>query len=208
VEDNETFVSRLEAVNEERLRTERVELMAFAIDGYNAAQVMELVQKRVIRFEPDRVVYMMCLNDFDFEDASAQKVKYFRKPKSFFWLLIEDLRKQARGYYDYHFEKNADKVFDSIAKTHRMLVERGSELEVVILPIFPPQGFDHYPLSHIHEKVIARLHQNGIRVLDLLNSPLAKDPAPSPYTLEATDPWHLNKQGHELLASLLLEVTF
>ena len=60
-----------------------VQALNFSVDGYNTVQVNELLRTKVLPFAPDKVIYVLCLNDFDFADASGMKIRYFRKPKSF-----------------------------------------------------------------------------------------------------------------------------
>jgi DNA-3-methyladenine glycosylase II len=93
-----------------------LQALNFGVDGYNTTQVAELLKTRVRAFEPDLVVYVMCLNDFDQTDSSAEKIRYFRRPSSFF---LEDMRvlyRRARGieFHRYHFEKNRASAFADV----------------------------------------------------------------------------------------------
>jgi lysophospholipase L1-like esterase len=205
VDGEKTFSRRIEDLIQERRRTAKVEIFGFAVDSYNTMQVMEMVRQRVLPFRPDRVVYVMCMNDFDFEGASAGKIKYFRKPDSFFMLRIEKLYKQFFEYHDYYYRKNAGAVIEHILQTRDVLAEQGATLDVVLLPIFPDQGFSAYPIGHMHKELATTLGQNGIGVIDLLESPLTRGASPRTYAL---DIWHLNEHGHELLASLLFKALF
>jgi len=73
VEENDTFVRVFEREAGVRLSSVNVEAMSYAVDGYNAIQVLELLRDRVLPFAPDIVVYVMCMNDFDFDRASGKK---------------------------------------------------------------------------------------------------------------------------------------
>jgi lysophospholipase L1-like esterase len=202
VDVEKTFFRRFEDLSRDRNPGAQIETLGFAVDGYNAIQVMEMVKKRVLPFQPDIVVYTMCMNDFDLEGASAGKIKYFRKPNSFFLRRLEKLYKQLFEYHDYHFRKNKGPVIERVLQTNERLTERGVKLVVVLLPVFPDRGVASYPIAHIHTELTRKLSQDAITVIDLLRSPLTQDPSAQPY---ARDIWHLTEQGHELVASILLE---
>ena len=83
VDADQTFVHVFESQRNRARPDGRVEALNFGVDGYNSAQVLELLKTRVLGFSPDLVIYVMCLNDFDFDGASGEKIRYFRPPRSF-----------------------------------------------------------------------------------------------------------------------------
>lgn len=180
------------------------EALNFGVDGYNTEQIAELLRVRVLAFEPDQVVYMMCLNDFDRSDSSAEKIRYFRKPKSF---LLEDLRvlsRRLRGveFHRDHFERNRDATFSEILAMRQALAPRSTRLLVVILPVFfeGRHDFSAYPLRDVHEAIAAYCRGNGIESLDLLPD---FERAGGDAAAFALDPWHLSAAGHALVARAL-----
>ena len=78
-----TFVRRFEMEANQMESQYRIQALNFAVDGYNTPQICEMIRSKVMSFSPDKVVYVMCLNDFDFELSSGDKILYFRKPRSF-----------------------------------------------------------------------------------------------------------------------------
>ena len=84
VKEEDTFVTRFAELFNEHPRDRRLEALNFGVDGYNTVQIAENLEKRVLAFDPDKVLYLLCLNDFDFEDASGLKIRFFKKPQSFF----------------------------------------------------------------------------------------------------------------------------
>ena len=110
----------------------------------------------------------MCLNDFDFEDASGAKIRYFRRPNSF---VFEQIKPFFTGkaavfrwgdstkstiqsnvdYHTWHFKNNKASVFKTITKMQRLLRDQDVEFWVAILPIFefakPDSDFSVYPLK-------------------------------------------------------------
>jgi lysophospholipase L1-like esterase len=175
-----------------------LQALNFGVDGYNTTQVAELLKTRVRAFEPDLVVYVMCLNDFDQTDSSAEKIRYFRRPSSFF---LEDMRvlyRRARGieFHRYHFEKNRASAFADVLA---MKQAAGPRFLVVVLPVFfeGQHDFASYPLRDIHAAVLAFCAQNGIEAFDLLP---AFERSGHDAAADALDPWHLSVQGHALVA--------
>ena len=209
VDAEATFVSRFEAEANGRGRDRKVQAMNFGIDGYDAGQVRELLSAKVLRFSPDQVVYVMCLNDFDFQEASARKIRYFRKPKSFFLKRVGMLfdgtaRPKSADYHVFYFEENKQRVFQKLLEMRDILREGQIGFFVAILPVFsaPEEGVLGYKYAAIHAEIGEFLRKNGIPGLDLLEafSEKLKTPADIAY-----DVWHLSEQGHRLVALALLD---
>lgn len=200
VELDQTF-ERLCVKQAHTLAPERpLQALNFGIDGYNTAQIAELLRTRVVVFEPDEVVYVMCLNDFDRSDSSAEKIRYFRKPASF---LLEDLsvlyrRMSGIEFHRYHFERNRSATFQEILGMKQALAGPKRFL-VAIVPVFfeGRHDFADYALRDIHAAVGAFCRQNAIEVLDLL--PAFERSGQDAASL-ALDPWHLSVAGHALVA--------
>jgi lysophospholipase L1-like esterase len=178
-----------------------LEALNFGIDGYNTAQVAELVKTRVLAFEPDRVVYVMCLNDFDQTDSSAEKIRYFRRPASFF---LEDMRvlyRRVSGieFHRYHFHRNRATAFADVVAMKQAVAARPASFLLVVLPVFfeGQHDFASYPLRDVHAAVLAFCARNGIEAHDLL--PAFERPGRDA-AKDALDPWHLSAEGHALAA--------
>jgi len=175
-----------------------LQALNFGVDGYNTTQVAELLKTRVPAFEPDLVVYVMCLNDFDRTDSSAEKIRYFRRPASFFLDDMRVLYRRVRGieFHRYHFDRNrASALADVLA----MKQAAGKRFLLVVLPVFfeGQHDFASYPLRDIHAAVLAFCAQNGIDATDLLP---AFERSSHDAAQDALDPWHLSAQGHALVA--------
>jgi lysophospholipase L1-like esterase len=203
VEAEETFVAQFEVLAERFLPERVVQAMNFGVDGYNTAQVHELLVAKVARFSPDEVVYAMCLNDFDFRQASGKKMRYFRKPKSFFMEAMERryLRLFRVEYHRYSFEKNQEVVFDYILRMNRFANREGIGFQVAILPIFPRDegSFDDYELADVNARISNYLMDHDVQVLDLLDAFRQQGRAPRYFTNRSV--WHPNAKGHEIIAT-------
>jgi lysophospholipase L1-like esterase len=185
-----------------------LQALNFGVDGYHALQIRELLTAKVLAFQPDQVVYVMCLNDFDFTDSSGRKISYFRKPRSF---LLQDLDRAWRAlrgteFHHHHFSKHRDEVFGAILEMKRALEERQAGLLVALVPVFPEgkDGVDYfarYPLVDLHREVVAFCGRNDVPVHDLLED-FRRQPAPP--DRYARDLWHLTEEGHRVVAESLL----
>jgi lysophospholipase L1-like esterase len=205
VEYEEIFVRRFDAWLHQKPLAMDAQALNFGVDGYNTLQIEALIRERVLDFQPDKVVYVMCLNDFDFDDAAGDKIKYFRKPDGFLMPRLERLVKRkllGQSYYRFHFDKHRDEVFAAIAAMKRQLDQRGVEFQVVLLPVFPKRrpSFDDYPYTAIHDEIVAFLDHEEIPAIDLLGAFQASHRPPWDYSF---DQWHPNPLGHEFIADRL-----
>jgi lysophospholipase L1-like esterase len=187
-----------------------VQALNFGVDGYQALQVRELLTTKVLAFQPDQVVYMMCLNDFDFADSSGRKISYFRKPSSFVLLDLERAFRALRGteFHRHHFARNRTEVFGAVVHMKRVLDERGADFLMVVVPAFPERAgdrdhFAHYDLADLHEEIARFADQNGVPLHDLLPAFRALPPPAERYAL---DLWHLSEEGHRAVADNLRPV--
>ena len=77
VKQSETFPKQLEDLLNRRVASDRrrFEVLNFGLTGYNIAQVMETVRVRVLKYQPDLILYAYCLNDpedFNFQYAALR----------------------------------------------------------------------------------------------------------------------------------------
>jgi lysophospholipase L1-like esterase len=203
VSPEETFVHRVGVSTREH----PVQALNFGVDGYHALQIRELLTAKVLAFQPDRVVYVMCLNDFDFTDSSGRKISYFRKPLFF---LPQDLDRAWRSltgaeFHHYHFAKHRTEVMAAILDMKRVLDERHAGFLVAVVPVFPEEKggddyFSRYPFSDLHGEITAFCRRSGVDVLDLLEDFGRQPPPPERYAL---DVWHLTAEGHRIVAEAL-----
>jgi lysophospholipase L1-like esterase len=206
----ETFVARVGGLA--RASGRHAQTLNFGVDGYNALQIRELLTAKVLAFEPDEVVYVLCLNDFDFSDSSGRKIAYFRKPRFF---LPPWLQQRYRGlwrteFHRYYFGKHRDDVFHAILDMQDVLAARKIAFLLAVVPVFPdrpgdPRYFDHYPLQDIHDAVARFAGEKGIRAHDLAADFRAQPPPPQRYLL---DLWHLSAEGHRVVAEALYPELF
>jgi lysophospholipase L1-like esterase len=201
-----TFVRKFEDAANKAGLPATVQALSFSIDGYNTVQILELLKVRVLRFRPDKVVYVMCLNDFDLTDGSGNKIRFFRKPASFFLERMNHLIKQLRtvDYHVDHFERNKQTIFSKIAEMKILLDQHGIQFLVAIVPVFPSPAtdFGSYGLVPVHAEIRRFVDEKRIPKVDLLDSFLRQGGSPQSYSL---DIYHPNKAGHAVIAHELLQ---
>lgn len=184
-----------------------LQAMNHGIDGYNAVQVSELLASRVLQYAPDKVVYVICLNDFDFQDSSGGKIRYFNKPENFVLERIERLYREALDidFHRWHFNKNRQKVFDTIVEMKQQLDSEDIPFQVVIMPILKfsgsSKGFSDYPVPEIHAELGRFLEDEQIEYIDLLEAFRRQKDPPAYFRY---DVWHPNEAGHDFIAKQLL----
>ena len=204
VDLHEIFIKQFETRANEVQNNLKVQALNFGVDGYNTPQILELIKTKILNFTPDKIVYILCLNDFDFSESSGLKILYFKKPESFFMLRLEALYRVFSGidFHQFHFNKNHTTVFQAIADMKRLLDEKGIQFQVVVVPVFPEhdKDFTSYPVREIHSEISRFLTANKIDYIDLLASFEKQEKRPSFY---ASDIWHPNLAGHTHIANQL-----
>jgi hypothetical protein len=150
---------------------------------------------------------MMHLNDFDFEDSSGQKIRYFRRPVSFVLELVRRLYDEAvlgksgRDYHLFHFAKRKADVLREIDAMQALAADRGFDFQIIVLPLLG-RSFRDYDYRVIHDELAGAFSKRGIAYVDLLSAFGDQNTAPLFF---AHDMWHPNARGHAFIASRLVE---
>ena len=196
----EAFVARFEEL--QRGDGAPVEALNFGVDGYDAAQVRALLASKVLEFRPDLVVYALSLNDFDSRHSSGLKAHYFRKPRWFLGLKVEEAYRKLLGadFHAFYFNKNRRRVFDEILTMERLAQGAGAELLVAVLPVFYESWAEDFPLHGVNREILAFLEEGSIPGLDVLAGLSAAPETPGEMSV---DLWHPNAVGHRRIAELL-----
>jgi lysophospholipase L1-like esterase len=204
VQLEETFTRRFEEIANAGEPEPAVEALSISIDGYTGIQVLELAREKALPFSPSLVVYVLCMNDFDFVRSSGQKRKYFEKPRSFFLRVINRAYFKVLGgdYYRSAYKNNGATVLSDVVNTGRILGSEGMEFVVVLMPTFGKiENGDSYPLIWLHQEITAALVSQSVQVIDLLPE-LQQFGELADFGM---DEIHLNQVGHELVAETLVD---
>jgi len=195
------FVRKYEAYVNAQAGRQAVETLNFGVDGYNTLQISELLKRIAIQFKPDEVIYVLCVNDFNFDPLEGDMQIFFEKPQSFIVQAIERLLKRVaqKDIHMIYFDKHKDTVFSLISNMNELLTRQLIDFSVVLIPAFYPDDttFDDYPLIRMHQETAGALTRVGVKVIDLLASFSSTHLPPRHF---AHDIWHLNKAGHEHVA--------
>ena len=204
---HETFVWQYGVITRQKHPQLNVQTMNFAVDGYQTFQILEMIRSRVLAFEPNKVVYAMCLNDFILDGASGYKIEYFNPPKSFFLKKVEEFRFKRSGveYHQYYFNKNHEAVFDAILEMRDIVQRSGAGFFVAVIPVMPFSvyaggSFNTYSLKGVHREIDAFFEEHHIAYRDLLSAFVKNQVPPKHFP---NDVWHPNPAGHRLIAEEL-----
>lgn len=209
VSPEDGVVDRVERLANAKPRAKRVETLDMAIDGYSGLQVMRMAETRALAQSPDRVVYLMCLNDFDLVDAADRKRLYYQPPASFFLYALRGIpsRLTWREYHFHHFSRGRDRVMGAIAHAKHVLAAKHVPLDVAVVPIFDRKAyrFNRYRYDALHHDVDAALAAIGIEAVDTLAAFRKADIYIRGVSI---DIWHPNPEGHRILAEALTAALF
>ncbi len=207
VNDDECFVRQYNQIVDAKYPNRKIQALNFAVDGYSTLQVLEMIRVRVLPFEPNKVVYVMCLNDFMVDGSPGDKTEYFKPPTSFFLRKLNMIRYEnsKTEIHQYYYNQNREVVFDAVLAMQDILKQKKVGFYVVIMPIlargeFAGGSFSTYSLTFMHREIGAFLEEHQIEYHDLLSA--FQHNTDPPKNLP-NDPWHPNPLGHRLIAEEL-----
>lgn len=172
VEFPDTFARQLERLLKSDT-TSPVEVLSFAVPGYNTRQEIELYRTRAAGFDPDLVVVGYNLND---EIESSLEVELFEQAYfpihrhsyafdfvRFAWQELRDRREVAE-----EVESGTDRI-RQVDRDFAELREAVGEHVPILVVVFPfLVEFANYPHLHRHRRIDRAAGAAGLRSLDLL----------------------------------------
>jgi lysophospholipase L1-like esterase len=208
-----------------RARGWPVEVMNFAVSGYNTQQEVETLKQKGIAFKPDLVILAYCLNDREspyyflltplLEDArraglhgsaGASVEKALHCSALYRFLRYRVLRAVAadpapnalyRGY------DTGDTVPSSLEELARFGRQEGFQTLVLVFPRLDDLTFRHYPFWGEHAFIRNLAERDGFLVLDLLDAFRAC--ARTSTRSLAQEYLHPTAEGHRCAAAALVE---
>jgi len=218
VEKEKVFTSKLEKLlNSGGLKT-KYEVYNMGVNGYNTVQEARNLKLNGLKYIPDIVITVYCLND----DAPVNDIYYavlFNKNKVNMWLMKSGIYRKIYFFVVYNIfnvkkEWNAA-VFDGKYKNFNMH-DAGFEMlddlqkeykfkhYVFIIPYL--KDFKNYGDAGIHEKIMTVLKRYpDIRVFDLLGDFAKAVPDGKVLRNLVNDYCHPNEKGHELIAYFMCD---
>ena len=196
-----TFVRQLSKIATTQPNLSPTEFLNFGIDGYHVEQIAESLHTNLNQFQPDKAIYVMCLNDVDLGGSMNEKVRYFSPPTSFILEKIERLLLRyffVDDFLDYFFFRYGSRFLDAISAMQETALNQGIEFAVVIVPVFnfgPETAL--YPYTELHKNIGQALTSRQISQFDLLRSFSDTGLPANHWNL---DIWHPNTRGHAFIA--------
>jgi hypothetical protein len=221
--DSETFAARLREpqilpglVERELNRAEtatRYQTLNFGVPGYNTAQEQQVLQTRVLNFEPAVLVLFYVLNDPEMQ-GRVMLLRSTPLAHSYTYMLavwlaahresrVSRLKAENPGIVAYyqalHDSSHFEVSWQLILEMGRTLDERGIEFVLVIAPeLIGFNSFREYPYREIHAQ-LAALASERVHVIDPLEDLMALDQPPHNLWVTRSDP-HKNAAAHRAIA--------
>ena len=181
-----------------------IEVLDFSVIGYTSLQEKIVVEKKVMKYQPDLILIGYCINDFEYTDGmdSLSKARHPSSPGSIlhsrFLIFLQDR-------FDYYqmMESNSSKsnlrhTIDFFNLLLSIREKHGVELLILLFPSIDSEGTGFYDLEV--EKLatdldIPTLNSHALfGVIDLRQIEYAPQ-----------DGFHFNEAGHRLVSHKLYD---
>jgi lysophospholipase L1-like esterase len=197
VSERDGFAPQLESLLQARAGGARVEVLDFAVPGYNLDQEIETLRTKALAFSPDLVVVAFCLNDlegiFSYELGLVQdraerrrallgraRDELLRRSLLFSWIEYRLSEAEARGRFVRAKNPLAGPLYaEAVRQQKAALQGKFAVLEALLRPrgipglvvVFPVLGtrFEGYPYRELHAAVMSAAGSSGLAALDLLD---------------------------------------
>lgn len=195
-----------------------VEVLSFAVSGYDTRQEVETLRTKALAFQPDLVLLAYSLNDRERADGDIlATLQAAAEQRSASWSANPVLMKSALyRLLHYRLQKpkalasgsipSEDTVAESFGELAALSRQHGFRVLVAVFPRFG-QHLNRFPRQHDFVRGLAEA--NGFELLDL-RATFRRCRAAAPDTPIATDTWHPSAYGHgcaaEAMAATLREM--
>jgi lysophospholipase L1-like esterase len=211
------YFRRLQTLLDEYDWEKKIEILNFGVAGYSTAQEVALLEKTILGFSPDAVLWQFHDNDsMDPRKSNADGglAAFFSSPRSRF---IDDISRKITAYRRKRFiareglKKVPSELSDHLyswddmtalfERAARICANRKIPVYIFLYPSWPPgddwvnytkKGFE------VHERLVERFKTLGFHSFDLLPRLEEVDPGLMRYAED--DPWHPNEEGHRWIA--------
>lgn len=214
--DSVTARGRIIEALRARYGDERFEYWNAGVESFNTVQEVAFYEAYNYALEPDRVVLSFHLNDYEttpiaFRNEAGELVVF--APNQPVRQISPWLFEHSRLYRMWlgwvttgeEFLAVADETERALLRLRDRLGEEGSELTVLVLPLFQKPAKWARQQERAHTRILAFLEREGIRHFDL-RPPLEQALAQGLKVQEHPgDTWHPNDEVAEVIASYLYE---
>lgn len=226
----DTFVKKLEVGLNPNPRGVKVEVLNGGVRGYNTFQELQLLKEVGLRYEPDWVILAYVLNDAEPMEKQAGLInkkftrfiglKDFIKQHSYLYAFLRrNMELLRHRVTPREFLETYDRQFDPASPGWRVSKEALREMKSLaderrirlLVAVFPRlvglKTDETYPAQGIQNQVVQTAGKElGIDTLDLL--PALKGYDAESLKVTKTDTFHLNPQGHDIVARALKRYVF
>ena len=217
IQSDDAYPARLQRMlNLDMPRERQAEVVNAGVEGYSAAQELELLKRALQHGAPDLIIWQVTLNDPELQPYHVQYHNqdihgrtHLTSPIFSYWkslrFIIERIlnTRTHRRYVDYYFE-----LFDDRAKWQRFAssIEEAAGLSaaaripffVVVFPLFSHPFDERYPFQPLHDKITSLLGAKGIQFLDLRRTYQGMNP--ERLVVEPGQDRHPNEIAHRIAA--------
>ena len=189
-------------LNKERpqwLGDRRVELLNFAVEGYNTLQEERLYERVVRAFNPDLLLWAYVLND-----PFTQNGAYRRVGQSFFaYRLISNIQ-LALGhsicelFLPLYRGRSFDLVVRASFERIGLATAAKTPVRVVVLPLVAP--YDDQVCTKLYRQVVTTARQAGLKAMSIAAALKDVDYRSLAKEGDEDDITHPNAAGHQLIA--------
>jgi len=177
VMDDDTLPAQVEALLAEEKPS--CQALNFAVSGHNTPEEVDMLERFVLRFDPDIVVLVFFLNDAERQgtiEFMSKPTAYvaLRKSSRFFNLLIGVVEKKIQtqrmiDHYRAGYVAGSTGIWrtrQALARANALARERGFKLLLVVYPVLFRLS-EGYPFDGIHETIRKICSAERIPYLDL-----------------------------------------
>jgi lysophospholipase L1-like esterase len=226
VAEEEAFPHQLQEMLNQDSSGAKVEVLNFAVPGYNLDQSIETLQVKALGFDPDVVVLGFCLNDLEtifshelglVQDRAERSRSFLGSLREvllhrsllFSWIEYRSSELKARrrfvnaksilgsSLYGMAVQEQRRVVETKFAALRALLAPRGIAGLVAIFPVLN-KPFERYPHRELHRLVAEAAAANGLSTRDLLSCYSAYH-----FNDVRIDPIHPSPLGHRIAAHAL-----
>lgn len=203
-------------------RPDRVEVLNLGVTGYGAGQEVVLLEREVLGFEPDAVLWQFHHNDAAdpvIDGANGGLGLYYDPSVS---ALGRFVRRRATHLHRRGWERRRglgevppdlrqqlyawERMGGHLRRLRELAGARGIPVLVFVVPSWPRSGgWEVYDGrgGEIHERLVERFREAGFPTLDLL--PALRRLPPDRFRAAPDDPWHPSAEGHRWIGERLAE---
>lgn len=211
------YPARLETLLQRALPERRIECPVFAVSGYCASQELYLMQKTVLGFHPDAILWQFHLNDAAdpvIDGDNGGLGRYYSRPPTqlgaYLRKKLDHIRKKSFLRHNHPGLRQQDLILQAwrrdqvcavIQQVHRLSSTHALPVFVVVFPSLPEGGdWARYTADdmRVYRALLKSFQDAGLPVLDLM--PSLKTHPVSEFEKDPADRWHLGPKGHLIMA--------